>query len=200
MRFSEKGDKEQENEISIDVRLKLKIARKIFRSDLALSAFELQRGVQRMIEFFHKRDERPDIAIAQAGARIVLLELFDQPARIINADIELIVGMPQKSAREFAQFPRRCARQPRQLRATGPIDQAILQIDSDLRVGPFEEALDLAEERFVHKGARDELFVQVQQRIGKPIQREPDFAKSVRQSFKNVINSQRRAVACEATS
>ena len=38
------------------------------------------------------------------------------------------------------------------LLTTAPlIDQAILEIDSNLRVGPFEEPLDLAEERFVHK-------------------------------------------------
>jgi hypothetical protein len=36
------------------------------------------------------------------------------------------------------------------LGATAAIDQAIFQVDSHLRVGPFEEPLDLAEERFVH--------------------------------------------------
>src|SRR5262245_28370522 len=56
LRFSEKRDEQQKNEISVHLRLKLKIARKIFRRDLAHSAFELQHGVQRMIQFFNKRD------------------------------------------------------------------------------------------------------------------------------------------------
>ena len=112
LRFSKKGDEEQQDQISIDARLELEVAREIFRSDLTLPGFELQRGVQRVIDLFHKRDERPDVAIVQTGAGIVPLELFDQPARIINADVELIIGVPEKGAREFAQFPRRRARQP----------------------------------------------------------------------------------------
>ena len=79
---------------------------------------ELQRRVQRVIDFLHENDQRPDVPIAQARARIVPLELFDEPARIINADIEPIVGAPQKCAREFAQFARRRSRQLDQLRAT----------------------------------------------------------------------------------
>ena len=61
--FSEKGDKQQKNQISVHLRLKLKVARKIFRRDLAHSAFELERGVQRVIEFFNKRDQRSDIPV-----------------------------------------------------------------------------------------------------------------------------------------
>ena len=79
-----------------------------------------------------------------------LLELFDQPAGIIDADVKLIIGVPEEGAREFAQLPRGRARQPRELRATAAIDQTILEVDPDLRVGPFEEALDLAEEGFGH--------------------------------------------------
>ena len=154
LRLSKESDEEQQDEIGIDPRLELEVAREIFRSDLALPGLELQRGVQRVIDLFHEGDERPDVAIAQAGARIVPLELFDQPARIINADVKLIVRVPQKGAREFAQFPRGRARQPRQLRATAAIDQAIFEVDSDLRVGPFEEPLDLAEERLVHRKKR----------------------------------------------
>jgi hypothetical protein len=32
--------------------------------------------------------------------------LFDQPARIINPDVKLIVGPSQKGAGQLAQFPR----------------------------------------------------------------------------------------------
>src|SRR5439155_18193070 len=102
LRFSEKRDKQKENEISIDLRLQLEIARKIFRTDLADSPFELKRGMQRVIEFLHKHDQRSDVAIAQARAWIVLLELFDQPARVINADVKLVPRATQERAREFA--------------------------------------------------------------------------------------------------
>ena len=112
---------------------------------------ELERGVQRVIDFFHEHDERPDIAIAQAGARIVALELFDQPARIINADVKPIVRAAQKRARQLAQLARRSSGQDRQLRAALPIDQAIFEVDADLRIGALEQALDLTEKRLVHK-------------------------------------------------
>src|SRR5262245_50314403 len=49
LRFSEKGDEQQKNQIGVHLGLKLKVARKIFRRDLAHAAFELERGVQRMI-------------------------------------------------------------------------------------------------------------------------------------------------------
>src|SRR5205823_4489602 len=151
LRFSEKSDKQQKNQISVHLRLKLKVARKIFRRDLAHSIFELERGVQRMIQFFNKRDQRSDVAVTQARARIVLFELFDQPAGIINADIKLVSGTPQKCAREFAQFPGRFSREHRQLRAARPINQTIFQIDPHLRVRAFKQSLDLAEECLVHK-------------------------------------------------
>src|SRR5712691_8089897 len=80
LRFSKKSDEKQEHQISINARLELEVAREIFRSDLTLPHFELQRGVQRMIDLFHKRDERPNVTIAQSGARVMPLELFDQPA------------------------------------------------------------------------------------------------------------------------
>ncbi len=41
LRFSKKGDEEEQNEIGIDARLELEVARKIFGSDLALPGFEL---------------------------------------------------------------------------------------------------------------------------------------------------------------
>ena len=106
MCLSKKGDEKQQHQIGIDPCLELEVAREILRSDLTLPGFELERGVERMIDLFHKRDERPNVAIAQTGARIMPFKLFDQPARIIDADIELVIGMPQKCARELASFPR----------------------------------------------------------------------------------------------
>ena len=41
LRFPKKGDKQEENKIGVDLRLELEIADKIFRPDLARSAFEL---------------------------------------------------------------------------------------------------------------------------------------------------------------
>jgi len=37
------------------------------------------------------------------------------------------------------------------LRTTRPIDQAIFQINPDLRIRPLKQSLDLAKERLVHK-------------------------------------------------
>src|SRR5580704_4875921 len=101
---SKERDKQKQNEIGIDLRLELQITRKIFGSDLANSAFELKRGMQGMVEFLYEHDERPDIAITYACARIVLFELFNEPARIVNADVKLVARTTQKRAGEFAQF------------------------------------------------------------------------------------------------
>ena len=68
----------------------------------------------------------------------MLFELFNQPAGIVNADIKLVAGTPQKSAREFAQFPGRFSREHGQLRAARPINQTIFQIDPDLCVRAFK--------------------------------------------------------------
>jgi hypothetical protein len=50
----------------------------------------------------------------------------------------LIAGAAQKRARELAQFPRGFAREDRQLHATRPVNQAILQINPDLRIRSLE--------------------------------------------------------------
>jgi len=138
LRFSKERDKQKENEIGIDLRLQLQIARKIFGSDFADSAFELERSMQGVIEFFYEHDERADISVADPCARIVLFELFNEPARIINADVKLIARAAQKRARELAQFERRFSSEDRQLRATCAIDQAIFQVDPDLCVGSLK--------------------------------------------------------------
>src|SRR5450432_1142190 len=80
----------------------------------------------------------------------MLLELFDQPSGVVDPNVKLIVSRAQKRSRQFTQFSRRSAGQSRQLPATPLIDQAIFEVDPDLRVSALEESLDLAEERFVH--------------------------------------------------
>src|SRR5439155_17920987 len=122
-----------------------------FRSNLALAALELERGVQGVIQFLNENDEGANIGITQAATRVMSLELIDEPARIINPNIKLIAGVPQKSAGEFVQFARGSTGQLAELNGAGAIDNAIFQINTDLRVGAFEEALDLTEKRFVHK-------------------------------------------------
>jgi len=64
-----------------------------------------------MIEFLDEHDQRTDIAIAQPCARIVQLQLFDQPTRIINANIKLVSRAAQERARDLAQFARGFSRQ-----------------------------------------------------------------------------------------
>jgi hypothetical protein len=91
-----------------------------------------------MIQFFNKRDQRSDIPVPQSRTRIVLFELFNQPAGIINADVKLVTSTPQKRARKFAQFAGRCPCEHRQLRGARPINETIFQIDSDVRVRAFE--------------------------------------------------------------
>src|ERR1051326_9037708 len=195
-----KGDEKKEDEIGIDPRLKLEVSCEIFRVDLAVAFLELERGMQGMIDFFHERDQRPDVAIAQPGARIVSLELFDQPARIINADVQLVVCAPEKSAGQLAELARIRARQTRELRASARIDQAILEIDPDLRVGSFEQALDLAEERLVHNrsdgpGSSSRLSNESESRFNA---QRTSRNRSANPS-KTSLRSQRRAVACDAT-
>src|SRR5437667_8667210 len=102
LRFPEKGDKQKQNQVCIDLRLELEIARKIFRSDLAHSVFELKGSMQRVIEFLHEHNQTSDISIAQSRARIMLFELFNEPARIVNANVKLISRAAQKCARQLA--------------------------------------------------------------------------------------------------
>src|SRR5712692_8580312 len=123
----------------------------MFRTNLARATLELKRGVERVIDFFHEHDEGPDVVIAQPGARIVALELFDKPSRVINSDVKAVIGAAEKGTGELTQFACRFPGQDRQLCAALPIDQAIFEIDPNLGVSSLEQALDLAEERFVHK-------------------------------------------------
>jgi hypothetical protein len=94
--------------------------------------------MQRVVDFFHEGDQRTDVAVAQAGPGIVTLKLFDHPAGIINANVEAVVGRPQKCAGELAQFKRGSAGQNRQFPAAAPVDQAILKINPDLGIGSLK--------------------------------------------------------------
>jgi hypothetical protein len=47
--FAKESDKQEEDEISIDLCLELEIAREFFGGDSALAVLELERGVERMI-------------------------------------------------------------------------------------------------------------------------------------------------------
>ena len=69
MRFSKESHEQQEHEISIDLRLQLEVACEFFRFDFAPAGLELQRRVQRVIEFLDKDDERTDVRFVQSGAR-----------------------------------------------------------------------------------------------------------------------------------
>src|SRR2546429_600352 len=104
----------------------------------ATDFIEAPRPVQGMIEFLHEHDQRPDIAITHACARIMLFELFNEPARIVNADVKLIASAPKKRSSKLAQFAGRSSSEDRQLRAARPIDQTIFQIDPHLRVGSLK--------------------------------------------------------------
>ena len=79
------------------------------------------------------------------------LELFDQPPGIINADVKLTVSGAKKCPGKLAQLAGGFAGQNRQLGAAASVNQTILEIDPDLRVGTLEKFLDLTKERFVHK-------------------------------------------------
>ena len=79
----------------------------------------------------------------------MLFQLFNEPARIINPDIELIVCRAQERARQVAQFGCGGTSQFGKVPAAPLVDQAFLEINSDLRIGALEKALDLAEEGFV---------------------------------------------------
>src|SRR5207253_7847213 len=52
--FAEESDEQEEDKISIDLRLQLEIARKFFGGDPALAMFELEGGVQGVVQFLNK--------------------------------------------------------------------------------------------------------------------------------------------------
>ena len=148
--FAKESDKQKEDEIRIDLRLELEIARKFFGGDSALAVLELERGVERMIQFLNENDKGSNVGIAQSAARVMAFKLIDQPARIVDPDVKLIAGVSKKSACDFVQFAGGSAGQFAEVNGTGSINDAIFEINPDLGVGPFKQPLNLAEEGFVH--------------------------------------------------
>jgi hypothetical protein len=148
--FAKESDEQEENKIGINLRLELQIPGKFFGGDPALAVFKLERGVESVIQFLNKNNEGANVGIAQAAPGIVAFELVNEPARIIDPDIELVAGVTEESTRDLIQFAGRGASQFAEMNGTGPINDAIFKVNPDLSVGTFEQALDLAEERFVH--------------------------------------------------
>ena len=148
--FAKESDEQEENKIGIDLRLELQIAGKFFGGDPALAVLKLESGVESVIQFLNKNDEGANVGIAQAAPGIVAFELVNEPARIIDPDIELVAGVTEESTRDLIQFAGRGASQFAEMNGTGPINDAIFKVNPDVSVGTFEQALDLAEERFVH--------------------------------------------------
>src|SRR5439155_21379774 len=128
----------------------LQIAGKFLGGDPALAIFKLERGVKGVVQFLNKDDEGANIGIAQPAPGIVAFELINEPTRIIDPDIELIAGVAEESTRDLIQFAGRRASQFAEVNGTGPINDAIFEINTDLGVSALEQALELAEERFVH--------------------------------------------------
>jgi hypothetical protein len=97
--------------------------------------------MQGMIDLFHEHDERSNIRIREAAARIVFFQLLDQPARIINPNVQSIIRSPEECARQIAQLSRGCACQTGQMGTSGTINQAVFQIDADIGVSALKQTL-----------------------------------------------------------
>ena len=82
------------------------------------------------------------------------------------------------------------------------VNQAILEVDPDLRISPLEKALDLTEECFVHglavvtwvafvrvisKNVETMIVVEIDQFVRKPVEREAHIVKPVRQLLVDVV-------------
>jgi hypothetical protein len=147
LRFAEEGDEEQQHEIGIDPGLKLQVAREVLAREIAFAAAKGQCGVQSMIDFFYKGDEVADVRVAESAARIVVFELFDQPARVVDPDEKIVATVPEKRARQFTQFTSLGSGEGRELAAAIAADEAILQGNPAAGVGALEETGDLGEER-----------------------------------------------------
>jgi hypothetical protein len=146
-RLAEEGHEQREHEPRIHARLQLEIARVGLVAAGCVTALELQRRVQRMVDLLHEGDELADVVFAQPRPGIVLLELLDEPLRIVNANAKSPVRRAQECPRRLAQLHRLRAGQRRELPTAAGIDETILEIDPHARIRALEESLDLAEER-----------------------------------------------------
>jgi hypothetical protein len=149
--FAEEPDEEEEDEIGIDRGLEFEITSVVFAGDLIDPALELEGGVEGMIDFFDEGDQGKDIGIAKSFSGVMAFQLIDQPAGVVDADMELAVGPAEESAGEFTEFagggPGGATELARALR----VDEAVFEVDPDLGVGPFEKLLNLAEKSGVHE-------------------------------------------------
>ena len=62
--LAEKRHEHQQHQVRVHLRLEFEVARELLAADGAPSALERQRGVQRVVDFFHERDERADVRVA----------------------------------------------------------------------------------------------------------------------------------------
>jgi hypothetical protein len=76
-RLPEKRHEKEEHLIRIHPSLEFQVPGKIFAPDLLLTPLELQRRVERVVDFFHESDQVPDIAIRKPAPRIIPLQLID---------------------------------------------------------------------------------------------------------------------------
>jgi hypothetical protein len=63
LRFSEKRDEKQQDQVGVHHALQLQIPRKVLAIDPSQAGLKLQRGVQRVVNFLHEHNQRPDIAV-----------------------------------------------------------------------------------------------------------------------------------------
>src|SRR5207302_10473941 len=76
--FAKESDEQEEDEISIDLRLELHIAGKFFRGDPTLAVLKLKRGVEGVIQFLNENDQGANIGLAQPAPGIVTFELINE--------------------------------------------------------------------------------------------------------------------------
>src|SRR5258705_3031708 len=88
---AKKSDEKQQHKIGVHLGLQFEIACVVLVAVWRLSALELESGMQSVVDLLDKGYEGLDVGIAQAGTRIVSFEVFDQPARIVDANAQTSV-------------------------------------------------------------------------------------------------------------
>ena len=144
---AKKSDEKEQDKIGVDLGLQFEIARVVLVAVWRLSSLELEGGMQSMVDFLDEGYEVLDIGVAQAGTRIMLLDLFNEPARIINANALASVCCTQEGPRKHAQLRRLRPGESGKVPAPPAIDKALFQIHAHARIGALEQSLNFAEER-----------------------------------------------------
>src|SRR5258708_39329886 len=127
----------------MDARLEFEVPGEFLGGEVALAPAERERCVERVVDFLHKRDDVRDVRIAEAAPRVAVLELIDEPARVVDSDEEIVAAVAEEGAGQFAEFAGLRAGEARELPASLAADEAILQRDAAARVGAFEQARDV---------------------------------------------------------